>query len=556
MRPLAGQPRAVAGWAAWFVALAALTAAMVPLRGYLDKAHVALGYLLLVLAVGSSGPRNRALLLAVLAFFCFNFFFLPPFGTLAIHDPLDWLVLFTFLMVAAVATHLLFRARSEAEEARRRAAEIEHLSTLGAETLNAGRAEDALLAVAEVIRSTLEVDACEIWLRGAGDPPLALGARADNGRASHVRDGAALAGVAAERGEAVVEHLDGTTRVVKARGNGSDVEVPAISAARGLSLPLRVRGRTVGVLRIARAGGVELTAAQRRFFSVLAYYAALGAERVRLAGEEQRAEALREADRLKDALIASVSHDLRTPLTTIKALAHDLGETGDERAVTIEEEADRLNRFVADLLDLSRLNAGELRVTLDVVAAEDLVGAGLQRVSGSLGDREVRAELHPDEPLLLGRLDFVQSLRVLVNLLENAHKYAPPGAPIDLSAAREGDRLVFRVADRGPGVPDDERERIFQPFYRCPHGAPDVGGAGLGLSISRRLAEAQGGALAFEPRPGGGSTFVFSLPAAELPPDPIPFRMIDRAVRQTDMVHTEGPEESAGSSSGSSGDSA
>ncbi|HKP77442.1 MAG TPA: ATP-binding protein, partial [Longimicrobiaceae bacterium] len=244
-------------------------------------------------------------------------------------------------------------------------------------------------------------------------------------------------------------------------------------------------------------------------------YAALGAERVRLAAEAERAEALREADRLKDALIASVSHDLRTPLTTIKALAHDLAEHGDERAVTIEEEADRLNRFVADLLDLSRLSAGELPVALEIVAAEDLAGAALQRVSGSLGAREVRVELHPGEPLLLARMDFVQSLRVLVNLLENAHKYAPPGTPIDLTVAAEGDRLAFLVADRGPGVPDDERERIFQPFYRRPGVAPDAGGAGLGLSISRRLAEVQGGTLTVGPREGGGSVFVFSLPAAE-----------------------------------------
>jgi two-component system sensor histidine kinase KdpD len=161
-----------------------------------------------------------------------------------------------------------------------------------------------------------------------------------------------------------------------------------------------------------------------------------------------------------------------------------------------------------------------LPLSVDIVAAEDLVGAALQRVSGSLGDREVRVDLHPGEPLLLGRMDFVQSLRVLVNLLENAHKYSPPGTPIDLAVTAEDDRLAFRVADRGPGVPEDERERIFQPFFRRPGVAPDAGGAGLGLSISRRLAEAQGGALAVEARPGGGSVFAFSLPAAELEPHP------------------------------------
>jgi len=517
VRAGAGRGRAVLGWAAWVAALAALTAAMLAVRGHLDKAHVALGYLLLVLAASTRGTRARGLATALLAFLCFNFFFVPPFGTLAIRHPLDGLVLVTFLVVAAVATQLLFRARTEAAEARSRAEEIERLSTLGAETLNAGRAEDALNAVAEVIRATLGIDACEIWLPRPGDPPLALGARAMAADVPQTaRDGLAMARLAAERGDAVTEQANGTTHVAPAGGGRGEVDLPGGAGAVGVSLPLRVRGRTVGVLRIARAGGIVLTPAQRRFFAVLAYYAALGAERVRLSAEEQRAETLHEADRLKDALIASVSHDLRTPLTTIKALAHELGESGDDRAVTIEEEADRLNRFVADLLDLSRLNAGELRVSPEIVAAEDLLGAALQRVSGSVRDREIRVEMHPHEPLLLGRMDFVQALRVVVNLLENAGKYAPPGTPVDLSAAREGDRLVFRVADRGPGIPEDERERIFQPFYRRPHVEPDVGGTGLGLSISRRLAQAQGGTLAFEPRPGGGSVFVFTLPAAEL----------------------------------------
>ncbi|HET6764842.1 MAG TPA: ATP-binding protein [Longimicrobiaceae bacterium] len=508
-------------WLAWLLALAAVTAALVLVRPHLDRAHVALAYLLLVLAASTRGPRVRGLLVALLSFLSFNFFFLPPYGTFAIREPLDWLVLLTYLVVAGVASHLLFRARSQADEARTRAREMEHLSTLGAETLNAGRAEDALAAVADVIRATLRVDACEIWLLHPTAEPLrlTLGARAGgNAPGSEGEAAPPAAYAAAERGESVSEQADGTTRLAPAHGQGGEVKVPEAAGARALALPLRVHERTVGVLRVARAAGLGLDPAQRRFFAVLAYYAALGAERVRLAAEAGRAQALGEADRLKDALIASVSHDLRTPLTTIKALAHELRESGDERAVIIEEEADRLNRFVADLLDLSRLNAGELRVAPEIVAAEDLVGAALQRVSGSLGEREIRVDLHPSEPLLLGRLDFVHSLRVLVNLLENAHKYAPAGTPIDLAAAREGDRLVVRVADRGAGVPDEERERIFQPFYRRADALADAG-TGLGLSISRRLADAQGGSLTVQPRPGGGSVFTLSLPAADLPAD-------------------------------------
>jgi two-component system, OmpR family, sensor histidine kinase KdpD len=253
-----------------------------------------------------------------------------------------------------------------------------------------------------------------------------------------------------------------------------------------------------------------------RFVDALSYYAALALERVRLVTEAEHAEALREADRLKDALLASVSHDLRTPLTTIKALAHDIRSDGDERAVTIEEEADRLNRFVADLLDLSRLAGGALAVAPEINAAEDLVGAALQRASGALGGRGVAVSLDPAEPLLLGRFDFVHALRVLVNLLENAHKYSPPGTAVEVAARRVGDGLELAVADRGPGVPPAERERIFEPFYRPAGSSPDVGGAGLGLSIARRLAEAQGGTLRYEAREGGGSRFVLRVPAADV----------------------------------------
>jgi two-component system sensor histidine kinase KdpD len=512
--PGPARAREALGWAAWLAALAALTAGMAAVRAGLGGAHVALAYLLLVLAGSTRGSRVRGVVLGVLSFLCFNFFFVPPYGTLLVHDPLDWLVLLAFLAVAAVATQLLFRARREAEEARLRADEVERLSTLGAETLNAGRAEDALHAVAEVIRGTLAMDACEIWLpdgSGAPGPGARAGGPAPPGGAA-----AAAVAAAAGLGTGVVERLDGTRRLL-APGLGAAAAVPETGEARALSLPLRVRERTVGVLRVERDGGISLAPPQRRFFAALSYYAALAAERVRLAAEAERAEALREADRLKDALIASVSHDLRTPLTTIKALAHDIARGGDERAADIEEEADRLNRFVADLLDLSRLNAGELRLDPQVAAAEDLVGAALQRAAGPLAGRELRASLSPAEPVLLGRFDFVHSLRVLVNLLENAHKYAPPGTPVELAVRRDADRLLFEVADRGPGIPPAEAEQVFSPFYRARGAQPDAGGVGLGLSISRRLAEAQGGSLAYEPRPGGGSVFRFALPAAELP---------------------------------------
>ncbi len=254
----------------------------------------------------------------------------------------------------------------------------------------------------------------------------------------------------------------------------------------------------------------EAEAAQR-------YYTALGVERERLAAEAAHAEALREADRLKDILIASVSHDLRTPITTIRGLAQVDAERGVQHAAVIAEQAERLDRMVADLLDLSRLRTGTLPVQLEPNTAEDLLGALTRQMSGLLRGRQLTTALDLEAPALVGRFDFVQSLRILTNLVENALRYAPGDAPVELAVRREGSMLIFTVADRGPGIAAADRERIFEPFYRATGAPPDAGRAGLGLSIARRLAELQGGALRYEPRPGGGSVFMLDLPALDLP---------------------------------------
>lgn len=349
----------------WTGVLAACAAGMVAARPHLHSAHVTLLLLLVVLFGSAAHGRAVGLWLASLSFLVFDVLFIPPYGTLAVRDPLDWLVLGVFLVTSVVAAQLLARAQAQAHAAESRAAEIDRLST----------------------------------------------------------------------------------------------------------------------------------------------------ERVRLVAEAEHAEALREADRLKDALLASVSHDLRTPLTTIKALAHDLGALGDERAEIIEHEADRLNRVVADLLELSRLNGGALALRVELNAVDDLLGALLQQVEPALPARRIVVHLPADEPFLLGRFDLAHTLRVLVNLVENAAKYSPGDAPIEIRAARDGETLRISVADRGPGIPPSEVDRVFEPFYRPPGSPPDVGGAGLGLSIARRLAEAQDGHLAYAPRDGGGSRFTLTLPA-------------------------------------------
>jgi two-component system sensor histidine kinase KdpD len=515
----------VLAWVIWLAALVLSTLLMFALRDQLDKAHVALLYLLLVLGGSATGGRAVGLTLAALAFLSFDVVFLPPYGTLAVRNPLDWLVLVAFLFTSIVATQLLNRAQERTVAAQRRASEIERLSVLGAETLNAGVATEALAAIAEVIRAALGVERCEIIATegavpsGAGAPqPFTLLARAgtpDRSSFDVAADG--LTAWAATRGLPAVLREDHTAQVGATGWESRDDAWMSQGDVRVLMVPLLARGSVVGVLRVVNGEQIAIGAEQREFLRALSYYAALGIERVRLVAAAERAEAFRQADELKTALIATVSHDLRTPLTTIKALAHRLATGGDADARSIEEEADRLTRFVGDLLDLSRITANAMPLHLEINAAEELVASARQRLAGALEERTLRVLVADGAPLLLGRFDLVQSVRVLVNLVENALKYSPAGTPVELAVAQRDDRLAFDVMDRGAGIPAGEEALIYEPFYRPAGTRPDAGGAGLGLAIARGLAEAQGGSVRYAPRAGGGSVFTFELPAADAP---------------------------------------
>lgn len=499
--------RHAAEYALWVLGLFLVSAGLLAARARLNEAHVALTFLLVVLGASARVGRTFGLVIAGAAFVLFDYFFLPPYSTLVVNNPLDWLVLFAFLATSAVAAQLLYRAQTEATIARRRAAEIDRLASLGAESLNAGQPQDALVAVADVMRTTLGVDQCVIFPREA---PPGITQSPPNVPADQTIAPGLVAWVLQHGTEAVLA-ADGTTRLAWEGPAKLDAE----AQARALMMPLKVRDRNVGVLAIVRDQGLELDAQARRVLDALSYYAALGVERARLVLDAQHTEALRQADKLKDALVASVSHDLRTPLTTIKALAHDLSSSGDDRAIIIEQEADRLNEFVANLLDISRIQAGSWLPSAEPNEAEDLVGAALQRVAGPLGDRAISVFLDPANPILIGRFDFMATLRALVNLLDNAIKYAPPDPPIELYVRRDDGMIAFAVSDQGPGVPSSEIDRIFEPFYRPPGTSPDIGGAGLGLSIARGLADAQGGSLRYSPRPGGGSIFTLRVPLHE-----------------------------------------
>ena len=453
------------------------TAVMVRVRDQIDQVHVVLVYLLIILGASTAGGRLLAFPLAGIGFLLIDYYFQRPYGEMSSAKPLDWLALASFLLTAGVATQLLVRAQTEAEEARRRAVEVASLARLASETLSVGRAEDALVRIAEVIRTTLGMSRC------------AISASVDEGAGAVVHAG---------------------------------TEEPIVASAKPVEkilIPLAVQGRMVGTLRLENDTPVSLDPAQRRFLDAITYYAALALDRVRLVAEAEHAEALREADRLKDIVLASVSHDLRTPLTTIKALAQSEALQGNESAAAIEEQADRLTRLVSDLLDLSRLKGGGFAAKPELNTADDLIGAAVRQTRGLFANRSLRTVIDLASPTLVGHFDFSQSLRVLCNLLENALRYSPVNECVELAARRDGDMLVFSVSDRGPGVDPADEARIFEPFYRSSASPPDAGRAGLGLSIARTLAELQGGRLEYARRPGGGSVFSLRLPASELRAD-------------------------------------
>jgi two-component system sensor histidine kinase KdpD len=560
-------------WALMLAILALATIAMYAVRASLDKAHVTLVYLLIVLAASAVGGRALGLTVAALAFLCFDFFFLVPYLTLTISNPLDWLVLVAFLITSAVAAQLLYRANATADEAMQRGIEVDRLAALGEETLNAADANEALRAIGDVIRHSTDADQCEVYLYGIDGhiARVARSARHEDGaslehpptprfgaaeRTSRTARRGSLIEWIIEHGTSAVELTDGTVRVAhelpppRRSPGGQRWEAQAETAAavravtrldnasmmqrlsdsfraaddtdprsterpgvKAIALPLQVRDHTVGVLRLVSVDGLSLSPEQARLLVALAYYAALGAERARLVATAERAEAERRVESLRSALLTAVSHDLRTPLTTIKGIANELLRGGDcSRATIIESEADRLNALVSDLLDLSRIHAGAVRPALAVNTVDELLGAALQGAAGALGDRPVQIDV-PDGELLTGLFDFTQTLRIAINLLDNATKYSPRGNGIDIRARRQDDRLTIEIMDRGPGVPPAERDRIFEPFYRPPGVPPDIRGHGLGLSIARGLAEAEGASVRFSPRPGGGSVFTLVLPA-------------------------------------------
>ena len=502
-------------WVAWFALLAIVTAFLVSVRPHLNATYITLGYLLVVQGGSARRGRPLGLALAAVAFVSFDYFFLPPFGTLTIQDPLNWFVLLAFLATAVLSAQLLYRAQAEAADARQRADEIDRLASLGAETLSTARAEDALAAIASVIRTSLALDGCGVYAADPDSHQVRLAAQSSESAGAHPID-EKLVEWSAREGRGAAEFVDGTST--------GDASVDLIvrhdgvhPPVRAFIRPLQARGRTVGVLRIARNDGLSASGAQIRVLDALSYYAALGLERVRLVADAERAQLLQEAHRAKDAVLASVSHDLRTPLTTIKGLAHEIAAGGDDRADVIEEEADRLTRFVAQMLDLSRIATGVAAPNIQPNEAEDLLGAAAQQVVGTVG--RSRASSHDRHQ----RSAAVRLIRFLGNAAGDRESDRQRG---EVLAARNADRPVGDArgshgsCSPSPTAGPASREPSASGSSRRSTGGPDRGRArptwaarGSACRSPAGSPWRSGAVWTCEERPGGGSIFRFRVPA-------------------------------------------
>lgn len=465
--------RRLAGWALAVAGLPALTAALVPLRGTLALPGEILLFLLTVVVVALVGGRSPAVVAAVGAFGLLNWYFTPPLNTLTVAEPENLLALFVFVLVAATVSTVVDLAARRTREAARAGAEAEVLSTLAGHVL---RGEAALPSLLARLRETFTLTSVTLLERVGPAGP-------DHRSAPQ------------------------SWRIVATSGG------PPCASPDDSDTDVQVDDRLVLAVR-----GHLLDASDRRVLEAFAAEAAVALRQERLRQEAEAARPLAEADRMRTALLAAVSHDLRTPLASAKAAVDSLRNTTIEwtpqdRAellATAEESLARLDRLVANLLDMSRLQAGVLGLTLHPVALEDVMPRAIDDL-GPLGER-VQDDIPGDLPEIMADPALLE--RILVNLMSNAVRYSPPEHQVLVTGSHYGDRVEIRVIDRGPGIPPDAHDQVFLPFQRLGDRAGHTG-VGLGLALSRGLAEAMNGTLTPDETPGGGLTMIISMPVGE-----------------------------------------
>lgn len=468
------------------------------LQQFLNVLNIALVFLTAVLVVAASYGLLPSLFACVVSVLAYNFFFLPPLYTFTIADPENVLALIAFLVAAVIASNLAAGTRGQAVAARARARTTEELLGFSRKLAGVATLDDLLWATAYQIAATLKLrvvilmpEALDLTVK-AGYPP------------EDELDGADIA--AAKWSWA---HN-------RPAGRGSDT----LPGAKRLFLPLRTGRGTVGVIGLDReTPGVLFSPDTRRLLDALMDLAALGIERIQLQSDLDVARLQAESERLRSALLTSISHDLGTPLASIIGAASSLKSVGDrydlvqrnELVSTILEEAERLNRFVGNLLDMTKLEAGAIKPKREMIDLSEIVGTALQRASKVLTHHRVQIDLAPNLPMLC--LDFVLFEQVLFNLLDNAAKYAPRDSLIEIRARQRDGSVQIDILDEGEGIPRDELERVFDKFHRVHDGDRRRPGTGLGLAICRGFVLALGGTIVARNRSDrSGADFVIEFP--------------------------------------------
>ncbi|MBZ5762645.1 sensor histidine kinase KdpD [Rhizobium sp. VS19-DR104.2] len=482
-----------------YVVIALMVGAL--LDQFLDVRNLALVFLMAVLTSAVMHGLRPALYSSVLGSLAFNFFFLPPRYTFTISDPESVLALFFFFGVAIIASNLTATVQRQAAAARHRARTTEDLYLFSKKLAGTGTLDDVLWATAFQLASMLKV---RVVLLLPEDGTIAV-------KAGYPPDDTLdEADIAAARWAWDHNH---------AAGRGADT----LPGAKRLYVPLRTGRSAVGVIGLDsdRRDGPLLTPEQQRLLDALADQAALAIERIQLVGDVDRAKLAVEADRLRSALLTSISHDLKTPLAAILGAAGTLRDyldsmTAEDRAdllSTIVDESERLNRFIANLLDMTRIGSGAMEPNSALYFIEDIVGSALRRSAKILAHHQTQLQIAADLPMV--RVDPVLLEQVFFNLLDNAAKYAPEGSTISIRSWANPYNVFVEVADEGPGIPGDDLERVFDTFYRVRKGDQVRAGTGLGLSICRGFVEAMGGTVTAANRiDRAGAAFTIRLPRA------------------------------------------
>jgi two-component system sensor histidine kinase KdpD len=486
-----------------YIAATALTAVTLGLalllRSFLELPDLEMLFLLTVMVTAMWLGRGPSLLAATLGVACYDFFFVPPFHTFSVSDHKYFLTFAMMFGVGLAISTLAGRLRRQEREASAREERTSVLYALTKE-LAATNIPEQIAAIAARHAATV-FDAHALVLAPNAESGLQIVGRSSSDAQLDAKD----LGVA----KWAFEHD-------QLAGLGTDT----LPGSQALCAPLRMGHVRLGVLALILTKDATLTAEQRAFLDLFCRQVAVALETTRLA-EEARVSALKaKTEEMRSSLLSAVSHDLRTPLASITGAATTLrddelsADTRSELVESIVDEAERLERLVGNLLDMTRLEAGGITLKSDWVPLDEIVGSALTRLEKRLVDRPVQVELASGLPLL--RVDPVLLQQLFVNLLENADKYTPAGSPIVVRARLVDRRVSIDVIDRGPGLPEGAEEKIFEKFYRGPHAR--ASGVGLGLAICRGIAEIHGGTLVAHNQPGGGAVFHLELPLGGEPP--------------------------------------